>query len=172
MRSSTLILDIGALDRVHAKLRDRADKRRVAGVARNLRHALGPGVYRTDAARSFGVSAQALDRWLDRGAIPVAGHTGGGRVLLDTEAVIAIASHAEAARAKGCRRPLAPALAAYRQAHPEAFESWEPNESPAQLRQDHLGTDEAQRLAAGIELSEFAVGFAQSSREARRRAPH
>ena len=46
-----------------------------------LRRQLGPAVPKRSAARLLGVSATALDRWIDRGCIPVVASAGSSRRL-------------------------------------------------------------------------------------------
>ena len=70
------------------------------GQINRVRGLTGDGVSKAAAARVLGVSATALDRWLDRGEI-LATTSGSGRPRIPVDELILIAEHAERVREEG-----------------------------------------------------------------------
>lgn len=59
--------------------RDPALRAQLRGIEVSLRRQLGPSVPKRPAARLLGVSVTALDRWIDRGYLPVVSSPGGSK---------------------------------------------------------------------------------------------
>lgn len=72
-----------------------------------LRTQIGPSVPKRAAARLLGVSVTALDRWIDRGYLPVVAPAGGARRLgVETTPLIQLATRVTALRRSGRTRGL------------------------------------------------------------------
>lgn len=70
-----------------------------------LRKQLGPAVPKQAAAQLLGVSVTALDRWIDRGCIPVvASARGGHRLAVETEPLLELAAQVWRLRRAGYKR--------------------------------------------------------------------
>jgi hypothetical protein len=78
-------------------------------VRRDLERKLGPTVTRAVAARALGVSQTALERWIERGGIPVV-MTPRGRHEVPLRALVDLVDAVEERRSKGDRFPLASVL--------------------------------------------------------------
>jgi excisionase family DNA binding protein len=68
-----------------------------------LRAALGPTVPKTAAASALGVTRAALERWIERGNIPVATAPGSTRRRLEADALIELLDRVETRRDRGRR---------------------------------------------------------------------
>ena len=68
-----------------------------------LRAALGPTVPKTAAAGALGVNRAALNRWIERGNIPVRAVPGSTRLRLDAEALIELLDRVATRRDRGRR---------------------------------------------------------------------
>lgn len=72
-----------------------------------LRRQVGPSVPKRAAARLLGVSVTALDRWIDRGCLPVVAPASGSRRLgVETTPLIELATRVSALRRSGRTRGL------------------------------------------------------------------
>ena len=72
-----------------------------------LRRQLGPAVPKRVASRVLGVSVPALDRWIDRGRIPVVAPANGSqRLALETIPLLELATRVSALRRSGRTRGL------------------------------------------------------------------
>jgi excisionase family DNA binding protein len=72
-----------------------------------LRRELGPAVPKRPAARLLGVSVTALDRWIDRGRLPVVAPGGGSRRLgVETQPLLELATRVRELRRRGRTRGL------------------------------------------------------------------
>jgi hypothetical protein len=143
---------IVALRRVLARLDDPVERRRLATVIRQLRRRLEVGVPKHRAAASLGVSAQALERWVKAGPIPVTRKPGSSRELIDSEALLAIAEEIEHLREGGQRRALGKAVKKLVD-EGRMPRKLRPNQPARELRYEYLHTTPAQRLHTAAELS-------------------
>lgn len=137
--------------------------RRLAGVIRQLRRRLGPGIPKRQAAAALGVSVQALDRWVAAGRLPVVRRPGSSRELIPTDVVLALAPEVKRRRERGESRPLAAALAALAE-RGHLRRRLRPNQSAQELRYEFLQTTPAERLRQAIELSHVGAALAAATR--------
>ncbi len=159
---------IVALRRVLSAVDDPVERRRLARVIRQLRPQLGVAVPKHRAAASLGVSPQALEHWVREGAIPVTRKPGSSRELIDSEALLAIADEAERLRENGQARTLAKAVQNLAKAG-RMPRKLRPNQSARELRHEYLQTTPAERLRAGIELSQTGSALAADARARKNR---
>lgn len=164
-----LLEQVVALQRVSRALDDPEERRRVAKVIRQLRARLGVGVPKHRAAAALGVSAQALERWVRAGAIPVTRRPGSSRELIDSEALIGLVGEVERLHEAGYGRPLAKAIEALEGAG-RLRRKLRPNQPARELRYEFLHTSAAERLRSGIELTHTAHALAAHARARKARA--
>lgn len=69
-----------------------------------LRGLVGSSVAKRPAAGLLGVSVTALDRWIDRGRIPVVGRPDSSRLSVETSALLELAVQVETLRRQGVNR--------------------------------------------------------------------
>lgn len=74
------------------KTRDRATRAALREVEVRLRQALGPTVPKKKAAAVLGISVTALDRWVDRGFLPVVERPGSSRHELESRPFLELAN--------------------------------------------------------------------------------
>jgi len=162
--TADVVDQIVALRRVATAVGSPAERHRLARVIRGLRRNLGVGVPKRRAAGVLGVSVQALDRWIAKGAIPTVRRPGSSRELIDTEALLVLAEETARLRDRGERHPLAKALGEItaRGALPTRLR---PNDTSRQLRYEYLHSSPAARLRQGIELSHLAAALARAKAE-------
>lgn len=98
-----LLEGIVATRRAARALRHSPHQARLLRTEAALRAALGPSVQKTAAARALGVSREALERWIERGAIPVTASPGTARLRLEAEALIELLDRVESCRDRGRR---------------------------------------------------------------------
>lgn len=79
----------------------RADLRAVEA---SLRKTLGPRVPKRAAARLLGISVTALDRWVDRGCLPVVASPGSKRLAVETAPLLELATRVRLLRRQGRTR--------------------------------------------------------------------
>lgn len=159
-----------ALQRVAEAVSDPRESRRLARVRRQLRRDVGVGVPKRRAAAILGVSVPALEKWIERGRLPVVRRPGVSREEVDAEALLELAAVVTRLREQGeDRRPLATAfarLAARGRPRPKL----RPNESARELRELFEQTTPLERLRIGAELSAVGVTLAARGAAARERA--
>lgn len=153
------VAQLTALRRVLCSLDDEVERRRLAKVIRQLRTQLGVAVPKHRAAASLGVSAQALERWVRAGVIPVARKPGSSREMIDGEALLVIAGEVERLREAGESRVLSKALRTLSD-HGRMPRKLRPNQSARELRHEYLQMTPAERLQTGIELSHTSGALA------------
>lgn len=84
---------------------------RLRKVERSLGSLLGPSVPKKQAASLLRVSVVALDRWIDRGRLPVVATPGSSRLGVETKPLLELAEQVELLRRQGAvREPLARAF--------------------------------------------------------------
>lgn len=94
-------------------------RERVSRVERRMRERLGPGVPKTVAARVLGVSVPTIDKWIDRGRIPVM-YTPRGQRRVALGPLVALAAEVQGLREAGQTEGLiAAALLRLQQEDPE-----------------------------------------------------
>ena len=92
--------------------RDRTVRSSLRDVEVRLRRALGPTIPKKKAATVLGISVTALDRWVDRGFLPVVERPGSSRHELESRPFLELAQEVYRMRADGvvARAPVAPAV--------------------------------------------------------------
>ena len=163
-----IVGQIVALRRVRDAVSAPADRRRLAGVIRQLRRQLDVGVPKRQAAACLGVTVQALDRWVGAGKIPVVRRPGSSRQLIDTEALLVIAAEVARLREQGERRALGKAISALAEQGPLP-KRLRPNQRAHELRYEFLHSTAAGRMRQAVELSHIGAALAANAR-ARRQA--
>jgi DNA-binding transcriptional MerR regulator len=156
--------DVVVLRRAVRASGDPSEQERLSGVERHLRQAVGSSVPKLAAARALGVSLTALDRWIDRGLVPVVRAPGSSRLQPESGPLLELLEQVQLLREQGRRghlitaalrrlgrRPLGPGrciLSAELAALPR------PNVPAWQLQADAESTTPLERLEAVAELSE------------------
>jgi hypothetical protein len=96
-----LILDL----RVALKAtRESETAARLRRVESNLRQLLGPSVAKAPAARLLGASATTLDRWIERGRLPVVANARSPRLAVETRPLLDLAEEVERLHRQGVKR--------------------------------------------------------------------
>ena len=146
---------------------------RLEQIARRRSEDIGPSVPKTRAAQALGVSVTALERWIERGAIPVHQRSSSSREELETKTVIELAVEIRALRETGRERALlATALArrdsADKSAQPGAMGTrrFFPDQSK-ERRQEFALLTPGERVAQAIRLSRSATRIAAAAASAR-----
>jgi DNA-binding transcriptional MerR regulator len=122
---------------------------------------IGPSVPKTRAAQALGVSLNALDKWIRRGAIPVERRASSSRQEVQTRAVVDLAVEIRGLRETGRTSALlATALA------PMGARGFFPDQARERRRELRLLTP-AERVAQAIKLSRSATRIAASGSRAR-----
>lgn len=104
--TETVLADVVSLRRAVRAARERGQRQRLSRVERHLRDALGPSVPKLAAARALGVSLTALDRWIDRGLVPVVRRPGSSRLQPESRPLLELLEQVEVLREQGRRGPL------------------------------------------------------------------
>jgi hypothetical protein len=105
MRSTALLEPIVDLRLALQRARDPGLRAELRHVEVALRRQLGPSVPKRVAARLLGVSVTALDRWIDRGRVPVVAPANGARRLgVETLPLLELATSVAALRRSGRKR--------------------------------------------------------------------
>jgi hypothetical protein len=99
-----LLADIVELRTALRETRDRSVRERLRKVERSLRELLGPSVPKKRAARALGVSVTALDKWIDRGVLPVVARRGTSRLEVETGPLLDLLDQVTVLRAQGTDR--------------------------------------------------------------------
>jgi hypothetical protein len=110
VKTRDLLIDLVDLAEIQSLLPE-GEQRIAALIARWREHwTLGDAVGKSAAAGVLGTSAQALERWIERGELVVRSVTGSSRQYLDLEQVIRVAVNVRRFQAVGERYPLMAAL--------------------------------------------------------------
>jgi DNA-binding transcriptional MerR regulator len=122
-------------------------------------------VPKTRAAQALGVSLNALDKWIRRGAIPVERRASSSRQEVQTRAVVDLAVEIRGLRETGRTSALL-ATALARMAAPMGARGFFPDQARERRRELRLLTP-AERVAQAIKLSRSATRIAASGSRAR-----
>jgi DNA-binding transcriptional MerR regulator len=162
---------IVALRRVAAAVVDPPERRRLERVIFELRRQVGVGVPKRRAARLLGVSVQALERWVERGLLPVVRKPGSTRELIDAEALTVLAEEVARRRATGEQRGVIAWSLRELERTGRLPRKLRPNRKASELRREFLDTSPQERLRDAAELSRVGVVLAASGDAGRRRRP-
>lgn len=163
--STAAALDaVVALRRAIRATRDLGHQQRLSRVEQELRRAIGPSVPKLTAARALGVSLTALDRWIDRGLVPVVRVPGSSRLKPESSPLLELLEQVEVLREQGRRgQPVAAAMrrlgrrsdgAGRRVLSAELAALPRPNVPAWELRMAAESTTPLERLTSVAELSE------------------
>lgn len=157
-----LVSHIGQLRSAVKKARDPEVRELLRNLEAALRKTLGPSVPKSVAARALGVSVTALDRWIDRGRVPVVAKAASARLEVETGPFLELADCVSSLRARGNLRPLAGAFRLLgrpddphgRQVVAEEIARLpRPNVSARELRDQFARTTPEERVRQAAELS-------------------
>lgn len=172
-----ILAAVVALRRVARSTRDRAQGERLTRIERRLRAALGPSVPKLAAARALDVSLTALDRWIDRGLVPVVRSRAHSRLRPETRPLVELLEEMERLREEGrAGRLVGPALRRVgRQPYGEG--RWimsadlaalpRPNVSAVELRAEAESSTPLERLETVVDLSETLTKLSELGAAAR-----
>ena len=96
-----LLTDIVSARRALRQTRERPVRQRLRDIERSLRTTLGPGVPKRAAAKALGVSVTALDKWIDRGVLPVVARGGSSRHRVEARALLDLLDQVTVLREQG-----------------------------------------------------------------------
>jgi len=136
-------------------------RERIEGVARRRRSELGMSVPKTRAADVLGVSVTTLDKWIERGALPVVRRRDSARSELETGAVLELAVEVAHLREGGQRRGVLAGAVQRLEQRRDAMGT--PGYFPDQARErkaDFETLTAAERVAQAISLSRTATRIA------------
>ena len=163
----------------HAIVRTRDSESRAAlrEVEVRLRRALGPTIPKKKAAAVLGISVTALDRWVDRGFLPVVERPGSSRHELESRPFLELAAEVHRLKVAGVvtHGRVAPAVkrlgwrpnaAGRRVLRLDVAALPRPNISEQELLANFRTTTPEQRLSEAAELSRFLVPVSQSAERA------
>lgn len=107
-----LVASIVQLRQAIVQTRDRSVRSALREVEVRLRRALGPTIPKKKAAAALGISVTALDRWVDRGYLPVVERPGSSRHELEARPFLELAEQMHRMKVDGVvtRAPVAPAV--------------------------------------------------------------
>jgi hypothetical protein len=158
-----------ALRRAIRATRDLRHQQRLSRVEQDLRRALGASVPKLAAARALGISLTALDRWIDRGLVPVVRVPGTSRLKPESGPLLELLEQVDVLREEGRRGQLVAAAlrrlgrrsdgAGRRVLSAELAALPRPNVPAWELRSTAESTTPLDRLASVAELSEAITGL-------------
>jgi DNA-binding transcriptional MerR regulator len=170
-----LLADIVELRLALRETRERSVRERVRRVERSLRSALGVSVAKTAAAKALGVSVTALDRWVDRGVLPVVARKNSSRLEVETGPFLELLEQVTRLRAGGLARGVIAAAVrrlgwsddpAGRQVLSEEIAAFpRPNVPARELREHYEATTPEQRVVDAARLSSAATRLAIGGRK-------
>lgn len=150
------------------KTRDSEARAALREVEVRLRRALGPTIPKKKAAAVLGISVTALDRWVDRGFLPVVERPGSSRHELESRPLLELAAEVARLRLDGAvtRGRVAPAVkrlgwkpitAGRRVLRLDVAALPRPNVSEQELVANFRSTTPEQRVREAAALSRFLV---------------
>ena len=150
------------------KTRDRAARTALRDVEVRLRRTLGPTIPKKKAAAVLGISVTALDRWVDRGFLPVVERPGSSRHELESRSFLELAEQAYRLNVDGVvtHGRVAPAVKRLgwrprregrRVLRLEVAALPRPNTSEGELLANFRATTPEQRVREAAELSRLLV---------------
>lgn len=107
-----LVTSIVQLREAIVQTRDRSLRAALREIEVRLRTVLGPTIPKKKAAAALGISVTALDRWVDRGYLPVVERPGSSRHELEARPFLELAGQVYRMRVDGvvAHAPVAPAV--------------------------------------------------------------
>jgi hypothetical protein len=142
-------------------------------IARRRSEDIGPSVPKTRAAQVLAVSVTALDKWIERGAIPVVRRSSSSREEIETQSVLDLAVEIRALRETGRKRALlATALARLDSANENVrsgvmgTRDFFPDQGEERRHEFRLLTP-GERVAQAIRLSNTATRIAAATTRSR-----
>jgi len=159
------------------KTRDSEARAALREVEVRLRRALGPTIPKKKAAAVLGISVTALDRWVDRGFLPVVERPGSSRHELESRPFLELAAQVarlrlDAAITHGRVAPAVkrlgwkPITAGRRVLRLDVASLPRPNVTEQQLVANFRSTTPEQRVREAAELSGFLVRAAECTERA------
>lgn len=149
-----------ALRRVSETVADDRNRRRLEHLERELRAEIGVGVPKRRAAAVLGVTVPAVERWIERGRLPVVRRPGSSREEIDADALLELAVEVNRLRENGQTRGLLATAFERLAARGLPLPKLRPNESAYELRRDYLRTTPLDRLREVAQLSNVLTGIA------------
>lgn len=170
LATDRLLAAIAELRLALRETRDRGVRGRVRRVERSLRDALGPSVAKRPAANALGVSVTALDKWVDRGVLPVVARRSSSRLELETGPLLELVDEVIRLRAGGLERGVVAQAArrlgwsddpgGRRVLSEEVAALPRPNVPVRELREHYERTTPEQRVAEAARLSSAMTALA------------
>lgn len=139
---------------------DDRNRRRLEKLERELRGEIGVGVPKRRAAALLGVTVPALERWIERGRLPVARRPGSSREEIDADALVELAVEVNRMRENGQTRGVLAVAFGRLAERGLPLPKLRPNESAYELRRNYLRTTPLDRLREVAELSRALTGIA------------
>ena len=175
--AADLATSIAQLRYAIVKTRDRDARAALREVEVRLRRALGPTIPKKKAAAVLGISVTALDRWVDRGFLPVVERPGSSRHELESRPFLELAAQAHRLHLDGVvtHGRLAPAVkllgwkadpAGRRVLRLDVAALPRPNISERELVENFRTTTPERRLRDAAELSRFLTPSSLSTERA------
>ena len=160
------------------KTRDHSVRSSLRDVEVCLRGALGPTIPKKKAAAVLGISVTALDRWVDRGFLPVVERPDSSRHELEVRPFLDLAVQVQRLKADGVatRAPVATALkrlgwrsspAGRRVLRLDVAALPRPNISEEELVANFRNSTPAERVREAAELSRLFTSFGHDAEQAR-----
>ena len=156
------------------KTRDSEARAALREVEVRLRRALGPTIPKKKAAAVLGISVTALDRWVDRGFLPVVERPGSSRHELESRPFLELAAQVARLRLDGVvthgrvapavkRLGWKPLTAGRRILRLDVAALPRPNVNEQELVANFRSTTPEQRVREAAELSRFLVRSGEST---------
>lgn len=105
-RTERLIAAVVELRLLVKETREPETRAKLRQLEWKLRALLGPSLPKMQAAAALGVSVAGLDKWIDRGRLPVVAKADSSRLGVETRALLELAEHVESLRREGLERGL------------------------------------------------------------------
>jgi hypothetical protein len=156
-----------ALAGVADSVSDAQARRRLRRVLRDLRREVGISVPKRRAAALLGVTVPALERWIERGRLPVVRRPGLARQEIDADAVFDLAVEVTRLRELGAQHGVLAAAFERLAERGAPRPKLRPNESASELREFYEQTTPLERLRIGSELSVVGTTLAARGAAAR-----